>query len=127
MKFLRKILLALWVWRLRGLLDHLKIVATVKLLTLYIEAVEAARKATIRLLLMFLLGLLMGCGWLIDNCAVFLLLPDGRAKLWIFLGLGILYLIVPLIFFARMLSSRAWMKCSKADELLEKALEKAEK
>jgi len=59
------------------------------------------------------------CGFLLVHVGLFLILPGGvQDKAQILLALGIVYLVVPLVFVLRLVSRRAWMKFSRADELV---------
>ena len=87
----------------------------------YVKGVAGARLAVIAHLLAIASLLLAAVGFVLLHVGVFMLLPlSPEAKGFLLVLLGVVYLALPILALRRAMSQAAWMKASKADDVVAK-------
>lgn len=110
---------------LKQIFDLLSHVVKSRCLTIYLKAMERFRGFFIRGLMACLCLMLATAGFLIIHIGLFLYLPgELETKALIFLILGIVYFIVPLVVVCCLYSRSQWMKVSGAEEIIERLSQK---
>lgn len=95
-------------------------VAKIELATLYLKGLGHIRRVFIVGLFFLFAVLLCVSGFLIIHVALFMVLPWSLlVKALCLLGLGLVYLLVPLFLILRFCSQRGWMKVCQADKLID--------
>jgi hypothetical protein len=115
MKYILRIISALFGRWIDGVLDSLKTEAAV----VYVAGVRKARQAFIALLGLAFFMLLALCGFVFIHVALFAWLPWSLpTKALVLLILGVVYLGGGLVVFLGLSSDRAWMKFTGVDRIL---------
>lgn len=99
----------------RRSIDRLKIRAAVW----YVKGVAGARVAFMSYVALLALLLLGAAGFILLHVGLFIVLPLSlRVKGLLFLALGAVYLLVPLLALRRLCSQKTWMDFTRADDLV---------
>jgi len=95
----------------------------IKVATCYVKGVQAARWGVMGYLGLCLMRFALGFGFLLLHAGLVLYLPwSVRDKGLLLLILGGLYTAFAGVAFAALLSQRTWMKATRADEVVDRAV-----
>lgn len=93
------------------------------MVTCYVKGVQAARRGVIGYLGLCLMRFALGFGLLLLHAGLVLYLPwSVREKGLLLLLLGGVYTACAAVAFAVLLSQRTWMRATRADEIVDRAV-----
>ena len=112
----------LLLWLARGERRNAVRLGRIKVATCYVKGVQAARRGLLSYLGLCLMRFALGFGFLLLHAGLLLYLPwSTREKGVLLLILGGIYIAAGAVALTLFLSQRAWMKATRADEIVERA------
>jgi len=97
--------------------------ARIKTATYYVKGVQAARLSLMAYLGLCMLRFTLGFGFVLLHAGLLVYLPwSAKQKGLLLMGLGGFYAVAGMIVFAALLSQRTWMKATRADEAVARAV-----